>query len=191
LDIMNDRIYFERAGDALNAVKHSIFKLELLDEYNASFEKGRQFYKKRGHITPDVLYSYLQGHWDTVARQKRAGIELNRAHAVSLPLSDYLRFEMHSYLISQRMGEKVFLIDRKSFGSIAKPKGIRLLDYLRVDDAVFLTKYANVKNNVGGDMLGGFFIDEQWKVKKYKEYERRILKKAVPMDRFLKTHEPV
>ena len=189
MDIMDRRIYFEKADDAIRAAKHSLFKLELLDEYNASFEKSWKFFKRNGYVKQDLLFDELHDDLRQISQFKKMGIEFRRVHIVTLPLSEYLRFEIQDYITTQKMGEQIYFIERKEFGKIAKPRGIRLIDLLRVDDLVFLTKYANVKGNVGGDLIGGFLIYEQAEVKKYKEYEKRILKKAVPMDKFLKRHQ--
>ena len=186
MDMLNAELYFEKANDTIRVTKGDVFKLELLDEYNTSFEKQWQFFKRNGRVSADMLYEYVKGSHDRAREFKRRGIRFRRVHVVSLPLSVYLRFEMESYKIFEKMGESVYLIERKKFAKIAKPSGMRPMDLLATDECVFLVKYANVRNNIGGELVGSFLIDEPEKVKKYKGYVERILKKAVPLNKFLR-----
>lgn len=191
MDILNADLYFEKANDAIREAKGDVFKLDLLDEYNTSFEKPWRSFKKEGHVSADMLYRHIKEAYERAYEYRRKGICLRTVHVVSLPFSEYLKLEINDYKASQTMGEKIYLIERGKFAKIAKPKGIRLMDLLIVDEAVFLVKYADVRNNIGGELIGSFLIDEPDKVEKYKEYEKRILRKALPLNRFLREHRIV
>lgn len=59
----------------------------------------------------EELDSIVQDQDELLAPAIRRGVSLTRLRYVSFPLTDYLRWELASYRLSEQIGEKIFISD--------------------------------------------------------------------------------
>lgn len=88
--------------------KHSAFRLETLQWYGVGYEEGplEQFLAGK-----PVVHDPSKDEWCGMIRNAVAsGRRMERVHVVVEPLTDYLRYEMHSYAPNVEAGEDIRLI---------------------------------------------------------------------------------
>ncbi|MDE1850649.1 MAG: hypothetical protein KGH54_02530 [Candidatus Micrarchaeota archaeon] len=190
MKMLSKREYFKEADQTSAVATKRIFKLELLDWYGYPPERKMfELYKKHGKIKVGELNEELKAWHKELADLRKRKVPFVRVHVVTLPLNDYLKFELGVYLLNEKAGEKIYLMDRELFNSIKRPKGVEPNDLLVVDETVFLTKYPVLKYGKYDDIVGAIRIDETSMVKKYKKYEDAILSKSVSLRQFIKIIE--
>lgn len=99
------------AFDALfDAFTHRTFRLEALQSYAVSVEDARLRAFREG--TPRPERSVRTDPWlRRIAVSTAAGKSWGRVHLVRHPLSEYLRYELVSYVESQAVGEQIGIVD--------------------------------------------------------------------------------
>jgi Family of unknown function (DUF6879) len=81
--------------DRLAAFRYSVFRLEALQDYRGSGEEDAQAAFQAGQPLP--LTPALRT-WTHLVRQRvHSGCVVQRVHVITLPLTDYIRFELASY----------------------------------------------------------------------------------------------
>lgn len=154
--------------------KRDIFRLETLDRYvvdeeEEAFEKykrGEKFYDKE-----------FEGWLKEIKNTVDKSIAVRRVHIVSLPLSEYVRFEIEEgYTKTQKQGEGVFMIDRqKTEGSFE--------DFWMFDDKIVLPM---IYDKDGRFLREGKPIEDESEVKNFVEIKNKLLSKSVPLNDFTK-----
>jgi hypothetical protein len=98
-------------GEHLAAVRSTAFRLECLQHYAGDEEELDEFRRGLPLRERSVRTSpYLRG----LAEATIAGQQWSRIHVVEQPLSDYVRFELASYVGSAAAGEQVMIADRSA-----------------------------------------------------------------------------
>lgn len=185
--------YYRAFDRVASSARDKIFKLELLDSYDAKFERSllNTFLKKRSITKQEILSAGYEEYLSQVRLWKESRVTFTRVHVVSLPLSDYINYEIEYYKLAQEAGEHIFLIDREKFNEIPQPDGIEICDFVTIDDVTFLIRYEPMNSLRGGDLIGGMLIEEPDLVRKYKEFGSTVLAKSMSLDFFLREHSSV
>lgn len=98
-------------GERLAAVRATAFRLETLQHYAGDEDELDEFRRGLPLREWSVRTSpYLR----KLAESTLAGQQWSRIHVVDRPLSDYLRFEMASYVSSAAAGEQIMITDRSA-----------------------------------------------------------------------------
>jgi hypothetical protein len=109
------------AFDALfDTFTHRVFRLEALQSYAVSAEDARLRAFRDG--TPRPERSVRTDPWlRRIAVSTAAGKSWSRVHLVRHPLSEYLRYELVSYVESQAAGEEIGLVAVETYPQLAGP----------------------------------------------------------------------
>ncbi len=149
--------------------KKYAFRLEVLQNYIVEDEKAEfNEFLKSGKVKMDKSWEEII----TSAKKRKA--KMQRIHVIRLPLSNYLRFEIAAYKLSQKAGEKIFLLEE---GKFRKLKNKISNDFWLFDDKVAL----RMKYDESGKYVG---FQETRSVEKLIESKELLLKKAKPLESF-------
>ncbi len=150
----------------LQHFKHSAFRLETLPEYHVPQEAELLAAFKRGQPI-EVPHSHP---WLVTVRQHcGAAKTMQRVRIVSSPLSDYERFELALYRLSNRAGEEIRISNAAEIRSFG--------DWWLFDgEAVIVLKY---------DATGRFLGTEQASdVVRYRRIRDLVLENSIPFADF-------
>ncbi|MDE1864971.1 MAG: hypothetical protein KGH77_06135 [Candidatus Micrarchaeota archaeon] len=180
----------EKMEGLLNSAKTHVFKLELLDSYSDAFDDERHelnYYISNGEeISGNRLYNSNGAWYNTIKKLTESGVKFIRIHVVTQPLTQYLRFEIESYKISQKMGEEIFFLDRKVYESMKKRTKLDMKDLMIFDyDNILFNNFEVGDGNCAKRFDGCTLIADNKVVKEYSQFYRLLLNRAVPMNEFL------
>jgi hypothetical protein len=110
-----------RAFDALfDTFTDRTFRLETLQAYAVSSEDARLRAFREG--TPRPERSVRTDPWlRRIAVSTAAGKSWGRVHVVTRPVTEYLRYELVSYVESQAVGEQIGIVDGGDHPLLASP----------------------------------------------------------------------
>jgi hypothetical protein len=172
--------FFSKFTPLMESTTTSVVKLE-----------SRQDYQEPGNPSFEALKSgdersAIDKLWETrhsadrenCVSMCRKGISWTRIRLVERPLTDYTRWELHSYDISVRYGERILIVDIT--GQPASSPIRRLSDFLIFDGkAVMAHDYDS-----SGLIKGGWVIDTPEQVRRYADAIALCMKTAVPLGVF-------
>ncbi len=121
----------------LTDAKRSVFRLEVLQQYLVPQETQRFRAFREGRPLP----RREPGGLGLVAELVAGGRRTYRAHVVEHPLSEYVQFELLSYLESQEAGDEIYIVDRDAHPGLAALDRCRGQRDLALAHAVPLDEY--------------------------------------------------
>ncbi len=104
----------DRLWEDLVNFRHSLFRLETLQNYSGSSEDEAIAEWRRTGTIP--LTEELRQWCERIQRRVQDGWRVQRVHVVTEPLTDYMRFEIASYAPNVEAGEDVRVIPVPSDG---------------------------------------------------------------------------
>ncbi|NHC33591.1 DUF6879 family protein [Scytonema millei] len=145
--------FFSKFGDAWNAVKGQVLKLETRQYYrepgNPSFEalEAGDFYKAL-QILPEARSEDV----DLYQSLSRRNVDFIRCRPIVKPITDYLRWELECYRFNASYGERIYFLERSSiFDELA------LHDFMVFDRCMaFVHDYDET-----GEIRGGWMTTEK------------------------------
>lgn len=164
---------------ALDEWRRTSFRLESLDRYTAEHEEGLLTAYLRGEPVPPAEPGLVE--WcDLLRRERAAGRERRRVHAIAGPLTPYLRYEIDwAYTACSAAGEDVRILHRPTWADT--PFGERPPDfYLLDDERVVVMSYDDV-----GHWLGGDIVSDPLEVAHYRVLRDHALGMAIPLRDYL------
>ena len=164
-----------------NKAKNSIFRLESLPEYRIKhdLENFEKFKKRNPYIGSKERQWFSQ-----LKKTKQKGVKIQRTRIISLPLSDYLRYEINFWQHSIKNGEEILFLDKKDYIRIKSKLKIKSKDFWMFDDKVLVIFYYDSK----GRWLNEKIITNNKVINNYKKLKKELIKHAVPMYDFLKRY---
>lgn len=157
--------FFEKFAILMGRTTQSVFKLETMQTYqepgNPSFEAFQ-----RGDFDEAVRLCWTvrqQQERDHSVMMCQKAISWTRIHLVEKPLTDYLKWELETYNVSVKYGERILIADitDQQQGSYFR----KLTDFIIFDDrAVMAHNYDR-----DGLIQGGWIVDQPSQVQKYSE----------------------
>ena len=161
------------------ASKSEIFRLQLLNEYHVEEEeKVFNEYKEGKQVNLQNDINTIE--WLKKLKNKKVeGVRNINLMVIDLPLSDYLKFSVNTYLLDQkRYGRESFFIEREKVAEIVR--GVQ--DYWLFDnEKLLLMNYDN-----GGHFLSASEpMADMAIVSRYIRLKEAMLTKAMPMEKFL------
>jgi len=180
----------EKMEQLLHSAKAQVFKLELLDSYSDAFDDERHelnYYASNGEeISGNRLYNSNGAWYSTIKKLTESKVKFMRLHVVTQPLTQYLRFEIESYKISQKMGEEIFFLDRNVYESMKKRTRLEMKDFMIFDyDNILFNNFEAGEDNCAKRFDGCTLIEDNKVVKEYSQFYRLLLNRAVAMNEFL------
>lgn len=162
-------------NDPFESFKKYAFRLELLQQYLVpEEEKEFEEFKKTGTCDNSEFEKY----WiPVIERAHQRGAQMSRVHIIEAPLSDYLRFEIEGYKISQAAGEKVYFLSKKDWETIRNPIDH---DFWLFDDELVLT----MNYDHSGKFIGNKQITDN--VEGYVELKNLLLDSSKNFQDYLK-----
>lgn len=112
--------------------------------------------------------------------------EVTAAHIVSVPLTEYVRYEIENFRLSGANGAMYFM-ERGRFLSMPQPSGIEICDLFVGDSSVLLTRYEINRKQQLCRLIGGSIIEDKIIVEKYKSLQSEITKNAKTIEDFANT----
>lgn len=166
--------------EAWKKAQNNIFRLESIPEYNVPedfilFKKWKQGKLKLAENSK----KWLQNLKET----KERGVKMQRVRIVSLPLSDYIRYEMDFWEHSIQNGEEILFLENEQYENIMQNLDFKPKDFWTFDDNVLIIFHYDET----GDFVKEESISNKLITKKYIELKRKLLKYAISMNEFLKT----
>ncbi|MFI5412419.1 MAG: DUF6879 family protein [Candidatus Micrarchaeales archaeon] len=183
---MDRNEYYAEFDRCLMSTKKETMKLELPDEYNYDEETETfEEWKKTGNV--ENIKAKFHGWLDQLDALKAKGVKMRRVHVVSLPLSDYLKYEINYYKLYNGIYDNVSLIERAKFDSIPKPAGVSLDNdfFIMDDDVMFYTIYEKISKNKFGNLITGEKIEDKVLIKRYIKFYNSVFAEATPLEDFL------
>lgn len=178
LDLDGFNSTFERLW---NKLERRFFKFERLQSYQEPDDPSYQAFVQ-GDL--DAAVQHLE---DRIASQAALYKELTRKNlgfvrvrAVEIPLSKYLLYELKSYRISARYGEKILIVDITSKDSELKSDLWNASDFLLFDDVALLVHKYNDK----GFLQGGWLVNNSEYVETYVKLANASITISIPLGVF-------
>lgn len=155
--------------DYFNNFKKYAFRLELLQKYTVEEEKEiLEHFLKTGKLKKKEM-----GEWyKIITNAIERGTIMERVHVIKKPLTDYLRFELESYKLTTKNGEKVFLLSQEEFNKI---KTSISSDFWMFDDKIVL----KMNYDKEGRFLGFNEINEN--LEEFIELKKKLLMIGEPI----------
>ncbi|MFE4614316.1 DUF6879 family protein [Streptomyces niveus] len=150
--------------------------LELRDTYEG-YDDGGRFaeWKQVGGITPSFVEDFRT--WtDLVGETVARGVEMRRVRVVSVPVTEYIRFEYEAARLNQEAGEQVRWLPRSEAATLLVPGAdLWIFDDRSIRFGHFTGDGALVRNEMCHDPLV---------IKKFSEAFETIWQRATPHERF-------
>jgi hypothetical protein len=169
--------------DALfDSFHHTVTRLEALPAYDVGGQEAARlqaFYEGR----PRPLRSITTDSWlaRIAASTATAGKTWSRVRVVDDPLTDYQRYQLHSYRESQAVGERVTLVPRSAVDDDVGPD-FWLFDENKPDAHGVVMRY-----DEHGHWLGADLVTDSREVSALTARLHAIAAIAVPLNEFLVT----
>jgi hypothetical protein len=140
-------------------VKHEAYRLELLDLYDAPDTRERM----RRFLAGEPVDMTYRAEWDAfIAGVRRAGGTMSRVHVVAEPLTDYLRYEFHSYRYGVAAGEDIRILPQAEAAGLDLPD----FDYWLFDEVAAVMIYDESTRFLRAELVSdrGFLADcRRWR----------------------------
>ncbi|MDA2933551.1 hypothetical protein MYX82_04325 [Acidobacteria bacterium AH-259-D05] len=165
----------------LQEAKLSVFRLESLPIYrvNGDWQLYERFLAGELAVKDDPNDSY----YAALDRLKNDGVPVRRVRVVDFPVSNYLRYEIEWYRISERHGEVVYFIERAVF--VDAIQGCILPeDFWAFDDCIVLIYHYDRE----GRWLGEEQVKDPDVVKRYIDVEKRLLEASLLVEAFMQRY---
>jgi hypothetical protein len=163
--------------EAFRAAKKETFRLELLDYYLVAEEKDHfEAFKKDRKFESKSLLEWAK----ELETLREKGVKTKRVHVVSLPLSDYLKFEiLEGY---RKTFESIRLLSRKDY---IKKFDNSYKDFWLIDELeLFIVNY-----DKEGRWLDSDQVFEEEKIMDYVKLKAELLSSSEQIDKFLKINK--
>lgn len=164
------------------AASTEIFRLQLLNVYTVEVEREDfDTYKRNGKV--DLTQHQAFNDFLAKIRDKLDnGVQVINLNVVNLPLSEYIKFCLTSYLIKRsEIGEKGLLVDRASVSNLVRSYS----DFIMFDRKVVLEM---LYDNEGHFLGTGRIIRDEDTIRRYALLEDQLLRIAVPINAFINSH---
>lgn len=168
------------------------------DEFGMLFDEhwdkmSRRFFKYEGLQAYDegpesAILSYVSGNLGEFAEHlksareedkpffesaKRRGTEFFRVHAVCQPLSTYMEAEFYSYVLSERLGERIHYVFEET---VRSEIGFFPPDHILFDDTFALVH----DYDVNGRLVGGWGVSGKDSLVAISEISSKLLEMGTP-----------
>ncbi|MCN9239560.1 hypothetical protein NGF19_01970 [Streptomyces sp. RY43-2] len=154
----------------------SAVHLELRDTYEG-YDDGGRFaeWKREGGITPAFVEDFRA--WTDLVRETVArGVEMRRVRVVSVPVTEYIRFEYEAAHLNQEAGEQVRWLPRSDAATLLVPGAdLWIFDGRLIRFGHFTGDGALVRNEMCQDPSV---------IKKFSEAFEAVWQRATPHERF-------
>ncbi|MCU0653716.1 MAG: hypothetical protein MUD10_05665 [Candidatus Pacebacteria bacterium] len=161
--------------------KTDIFRLEGRPEYKIPKEEGNA--AKGSFVDPNMMGSAKDRQkWAAaLTSAKKRGVKVRRVRVVPSPVPDYIRREIEIWRGNPaNNGEELFFIETADYNEIIAGCGFNLKDFWLFDnDKLLILNYSPA-----GLFTGDIPIADGGMVKRYCELKQKLLKKAVPLEKF-------
>ncbi|MGF1429044.1 DUF6879 family protein [Kitasatospora sp. LaBMicrA B282] len=108
--------------ELINSARVSAVHLELRDHYSVAEEASEVAKWSSGEpVDVDPDSAYWEGWSDLVRRAVARGVSVRRARVVSVPVTDYVRYEHHITSVNLAIGEQVRWLPRSEASVLALP----------------------------------------------------------------------
>lgn len=156
-------------GAALAGFRRSAWRLEALDVYDSAPEHRSIAEWRAGRPVPPRTDGWLE----LVANHVRAGRSIGRVHAISRPLTEYVRYEFALYAQHTTAGEDVQIADR----SLHRDRLAVLRDdfWIFDDEVVALMHYDEAGRFAGA-------TDASDRLDAFRHLQRTAVSSAVPFN---------
>jgi len=170
-----------QAFDALfDSFKYSAFRLETLQHYAVAAEDARLTAFREGLPRPER--STRTSPWlRRIAATTVEGKSWSRVHIVEHPLSEYLRYELVSYVESQAVGERISVADRAPHPELA---GLRA-DFWLFDAGTDSAHAVLMHYDQGGAVVGREAVHDLDAVRGLDAARRLAEQYALPLNDYL------
>lgn len=163
-----------------NKAQKNIFRLEAIPEYNVPEDLVLFNKWKQSKLESDKAFlKWLEG----LNKTKERGVKMQRVRIVSLPFSDYIKYEIDFWKHSTKQGENILFLEAKRYEHIKQKFNFEPKDFWIFDDKILIIFHYDEK----GDFVKEKLIPDKETIKKYVELKRELLDHAIPMDEFLKS----
>ncbi|MFJ3927940.1 DUF6879 family protein [Streptomyces sp. NPDC090022] len=164
-------------SDLLAEARHSVVRVEMRDHYGVESEAA-EFAEWRKHrtIAPDALETARP--WvEMIQGAVRRGVRVQRARIVSLPASEYIRFEHASTFVNLAAGEEVRWLPRRLATDLALPG----TDFWLFDDR--LIRFGHFAGD--GAVIGHEMNDDPATVRLCSNAFAAVWERATPHEEFV------
>ena len=162
-------------GDLFDSFTESAFRFESLDRYLIP-EEEIEFAR---FLSGEPLPAADKDEWAQFIKQNvKHGKRIQRVHAVSIPLTPYIKFEIDwGYLFGSDAGEDIYLIDRELAPEVART----VSDFWLFDRRTLVT----MKYDPEGRFIHGIQENDPSVISTHIEVMLSVLKRAIPLRAFL------
>lgn len=177
---LRDRDSFEGAFQEIwQRLESSFLKFESRQFYQESDESLELFLCGKREQAEALLSSEAESEQAIHEHVENRGARFVRVRPYVLPLSPYLQWELLTYQISAKQGERINLFDEQHIA--AAKQGYELDDFMIFDDrTVLVHNYTDA-----GELVGGWEVSGIERVQPYRHLFDSMIGVAEPLDSFL------
>ena len=118
---------------------------------------------------------------DLIASDTKKGKVHKRVRVVPAELNDYIKFEIKlAYLKQIKIGHKIYFIEKPEFSKLI-PSNFHPGDFYLFDDKNVI----KLNYTPQGEFVGTESIEDKNSLEKYIELKKQLLKKVVPLEKWL------
>ncbi len=148
--------FFENFSSAWESVSCQVLKIESRQTY---IEPGNKSYEQMKSGNMDAAIAMIpivrSSDHELYSNLKDRGVDFVRCRPLTLPLSEYMKWEIECYKYNIRYGERIFITDKKEFQGLFS--NLVLHDFMVFDrNIAFIHDY-----NFLGEIQGGWLIQNQ------------------------------
>jgi hypothetical protein len=172
--------FFSRFESAFESVKHRILKLETRQTYR---EPGNPSWEalNAGNfgLALELLPSARAEDVDLYRSLSGRGVSFIRVRPVAFPLTNYLRWEIHSYIFNAAHGEQIYFVEYEKHRQLFE-------QHLRHDFMLFDSALALIHDyNSEGLIRGGWETTSQAAITSLATRYEQLFADAEPFSEFL------
>lgn len=165
---------------------NNIFRLEALPEYEVGYDLVNFQKFKKGEKRNDNMawLSAEDKEWlALLSDTTKKGVNISRVRVVSVPFSDYLKYEIYYWQsFSIKRGEGILFIKNDEYEKIKLKLLFKPEDFWLFDDKELIIFHYTLK----GEIKREEYVKDKQIVKLYKNFKKELFNKTLPMQQFMK-----
>lgn len=159
--------------------QQSIFRLETLSMYQVpkDFIIFKTWKKDKS-----IVNKAFRDWFHLLEKTKKRQVTMQRVRIITLPLSEYLKYEVDVWKQSAKKGEQIFFLESKLYQELIKQLQLKPKDFWLFDNNRVILFHYNKK----GNFLKEELVQNKKTIKQYENFKEILLERSLPLKKFVK-----
>jgi hypothetical protein len=171
----------KRFSEEWDRIEADFYKLETLQHYHEPDNPAYRALREGALEEAITMLPSLMGGLLKVGADGRHRFSYERARVVSFPLTPYTVLELHSYVIGQRAGHKIYMIEQEVLGELNPILRPYVSDFVMFDGRTALAH----EYDKAGTLQGAVLLATPRELAPLIECRRALVSLWEPFDQFL------